>query len=203
MRISAYPSRRVLARTAGAAFVVAALALGACGSKAGANGSGQLGNQNSTPTSTPSVAPSVTSGGGGTASTPPPSSTATATASHSSNGGGQPAITVTLAITQQPACPVVATSDSPFSSPGNDIIIHWTVSGGATGVAVSLDDPNFFSQYHTGSLQNFNGKSGDAELPFLCDVTVQPDTKHVYTFDTLGGGKSVEKSVTVIKQTSP
>lgn len=202
MRIPAYPNRRVVARTAGAALVVSALALGACASKAKA-GSGQLGNLNgtSTPAPTPSVAPSVT--GGSTASSAPPSSTATPSHSGTGGGNGGSSVTLTLAITQQPACPVVATSDSPFSSPGSDIIIHWTVSGGATGVAVSMDDPNFFAQYHTGSQQNFDGKSGDAELPYSCDITVQPNTKHVYTFDTLGGGPTVQKSLTVIKQTSP
>jgi hypothetical protein len=198
MRIPAYPSRRVLAHAAGAALFVAALTLGACSSKAGTNGSGELGNLPGTPTTAPSVAPSAS--GGGTASTPPPSSTATP--SHSSNGGGS-GVTLTLAITQQPACPVTGDTSAPFQANGEDIIIHWTVSGGATGVAVSLDDPKFFAQYHTGSLQNFTGTSGDAEMPFTCDITVQPNTTHEYTFDTLGGGKSVEKSITSTKQTSP
>jgi hypothetical protein len=95
----------------------------------------------------------------------------------------------------------VGTTDAPFHQDGADIIVQWKVTG-ATGVALSLDSPGFFKQYGTGSIGKY-GATGEMELSFQCDVTVQPNTTHVYTLDTIGGGPSVEKSLTVTKPTSP
>ena len=87
---------------------------------------------------------------------------------------------------QKPACPVIPTSDAPFSKAGTDIVLEWNVTG-ATQVALSLDNPGFFKTYHTGSIDNYPTKH-TVDLSFQCDPTVQPNTTHKYTLDTIGGG---------------
>jgi len=104
-------------------------------------------------------------------------------------------------ITSQPACPVVGTPDAPFSAPGQDITIEWRVTG-ATSVALSVDNPDYFQQNHTGSYQTYDGTHGTATISFPCN-TSQPMTTHKYTINTVGGGSSKSKTLTVTKQSNP
>jgi hypothetical protein len=103
-------------------------------------------------------------------------------------------------ITQQPACPIVATTDAPFSKPGVDIKLSWSVTG-ASKVALSLDSPNFYAMNGTGSIGEY-AATDTVDLPFECDVTVQPNTTHVYTLNTVST-PTAAKSITVTVRTSP
>lgn len=165
-------------------LAIAAFTLSGC-AKSPPTGQGALGTTTTTPTST------------GTQPTGTPTTTSTHT---SGGGGGGPA--VVFSVKQKPSCPIVGTSDAPFSQPGQDIVLQWQTSGGATGVALSIDDPNFFKTYHSGSYGSY-GTSGTIDLAFQCDATVQPNTTHTYTLDTTGGGTSAEKTLTVTVPTSP
>ncbi|HKD98230.1 MAG TPA: hypothetical protein VKB69_11565 [Micromonosporaceae bacterium] len=193
MHVSASPARHTVARPALAVLVIALLSLAACGGK-NKSGSGALGSQ--------SGAPSVSPTAGGTATptnTPTTSVTTTATSTASSADGG-PKI-VDFSIKQQPACPIVGTSDAPFHQDGVDIIVQWKVTG-ASGVALSLDSPDFFKQYGTGSIGSY-GPTGEMHLPFTCEATNGPNTTHTYTLNTKGGGPSVARTLTVTKPTNP
>jgi len=153
---------------------------------------------------TPSSAPVVPSGPS-SAGTP----TATATVTSTGNGTATPPHVVagpkinSFVVMRAPACPVVATSDAPFSKPGSDIVLKWSVGGGVTKVALSLDDPNWFKNHGTGSIGSDYPTSGTAELPFNCDPTDQPNTTHKYTLNTVGGGPTKQMTLTVTEQTSP
>ncbi len=103
-------------------------------------------------------------------------------------------------VTQQPSCPIVATSDAPYGKPGSDIVVSWSVSG-ASQVALSLDDAGFYAKYGTGSLADYPA-TGSAELSFQCDPTVQPNTTHVYYLNTVSK-PTVLKTITVTVPTSP
>ena len=188
----------------GVALVAATFLLSACAktsTTAGSSGLTGVGSQ------APSLSP--TPGGSTTAATTPPTGTTTTTEAApptntkttTKKGTSSPEIT-SFVVAQKPQCPVVPTSDAPFSKPGTDVILKWKTTGGVTKVALSLDSPGFFKQYGTGSIDEYNA-SGQVDLTFQCDPTVQPDTTHTYTLDTIGGGKSVEKTLTITVQTSP
>jgi hypothetical protein len=73
---------------------------------------------------------------------------------------------------------------------------------GATQVALSLDSPNFYAMNGgTGSIGEF-AATDTADLSFQCDATVQPNTTHVYTLNTVSK-PTVAKSITVTVRTSP
>src|SRR5262249_17569640 len=112
MHVSASPARRAVARPALAVLVIALLSLAACGSQ-GKSGSGALGSQSGAPSVSPTAGGTVTP-----TNTPTTSVTTTATSTASSANGG-PTI-VDFSIKQQPACPVVGTSDAPFHQDGVD-----------------------------------------------------------------------------------
>jgi len=181
-------------------IVVAVLLVAACSSKSGSAGTGGLvGAQPGTTVSvsagsTTTLAPST----GSTTSTP---TTATTSKTSGSGGGSSGVHIVTFKVKQKPACPIIPTSDAPFSKDGTNIILEWNVTG-ASKVALSLDSPNFFKTYHTGSIDDYAPKK-TVDLSFQCDPTVQPNTTHTYTLDTIGGGATIERSITVTVQTSP
>jgi hypothetical protein len=182
-----------------AAMATAALALAACASNANANGQSGSGSLGVTTAPAPPVAVPSASGtsgatsgatgtptGGGNATTAPPAS----------------AHIVKFDVKQQPMCPIAPSSDSPFSSPGRDIVVEWNVTG-ATGIALSVDDTEFFSMHRSGSYGNY-GPTGEVEIGFGCGTSDGPTTTHKYTLNTIGGrGPSVEKTLTVTVQTSP
>jgi hypothetical protein len=193
----------------GAVLVAGTLLLSACAKTSTTTGSGGLTNVGS---GAPSLSP--TPGESTMAATTPPTGTTTTTAANppatatktkvvapTTKKVVSPEIT-SFVIAQKPQCPVVPTSDAPFSKPGTDIILKWKTTGGVTQVALSLDDPGFFKKFGTGSISE-DPASGQVDLSFQCDPTVQPDTTHTYTLDTIGGTKSVEKTLTVTVQTSP
>jgi hypothetical protein len=190
------PSRLVLAT-----FAVLTLALPACSKKG--NGEGTLGQAG------PTVAPPASTTGdtgstGSTGGTPGTGSVGSTGSTGGSTGGPRSSASIDqFKVTQQPSCPVVGSSDAPFTSPGQSIKLSWNVSGpGVTGVALSIDDPTFFDHYQTGSYGTY-GKSGELELAFGCDSTSQPTTTHKYTLNTIGGGPSVSKTLTVSVPTNP
>jgi hypothetical protein len=189
-------------------LATAALLLSACSKSATVTGSSGLTGVGSQPPAvsptppgaTPATTSPATSGTTDTTTTDTtkaPTKTKTTTKKASSG----PKID-SFVVTQKPSCPIVPTSDAPFSKPGTDIKLKWTASGGATNVALSLDDVNFFKNNGSGSISNYP-VTDEVDLAFECDPTVQPDTTHKYILDTIGGGKSVEKIITVTVQTSP
>ena len=48
-------------------------------------------------------------------------------------------------VVQQPTCPVHGTPDAPYSSPGTDVVIAWTVTG-AKGAAIAVDNPGIYGR---------------------------------------------------------
>jgi hypothetical protein len=100
-----------------------------------------------------------------------------------------PAAKVTsLRVVQQPTCPVHGTPDAPYSSPGTDVVIAWSVSG-ARGAAIAADNPGVYGAY--GSEYP---PSGTLALPFGCDG--QGTTSHTYTVWP-AGTHDVSRTITV------
>jgi hypothetical protein len=95
-----------------------------------------------------------------------------------SGGGGQqngPSIEY-FRLSQAPKCPTGHSS--------TQAVVEWKVSGGATGVALSVDNPGL-----VGSYKSYQGTSGSDTLPFSCGGAAPGSTvKHVYTIYTTGGG---------------
>ncbi len=124
----------------------------------------------------------------------------TAPATAPAHPGANGPVIVSFAVTHKPACPVVATADAPFSKAGEPITLAWNVTG-ATGVALSIDDPTFYAHNGTGNYANY-GPQGTVTLPFACDPTVQPNSSHAYTIDTRDRS-GVSKTITESVPTSP
>jgi hypothetical protein len=104
-------------------------------------------------------------------------------------GGTAPAAKVTaLRVAQQPSCPVQGTPDAPFSKPGTDVKITWTVTG-ATGAAIAVDNPNVYGAFGSGF-----PASGSMAFAFPCEA--KGTTKHTYTVWP-AGAKDAPKSITV------
>jgi hypothetical protein len=177
---------------------VGALLLSGCASKKSATGTGSVGTIGATPTANPS--PTTTAGDTPTV-TATTTATTTPTATSSSTAPPNAPRIKTFRITQKPACAVIGTTDAPFSTPGVDITLEWDVSNVDT-VALSIDDPKWFDTYHTGNYSDFAPK-GAVQLSFPCDPKVQPNTTHTYTINTIGGGASISRTLTVTVQTSP
>jgi hypothetical protein len=193
--MSPRPLRRPREVFAVGGIVVTALLLAACSAKSGSSGTGGLvGPQ-------PGTSVSVTSGSTTTVAPSTATSTPTSVTTSKTSGSGGGAHIVTFKVKQKPACPIIPTSDAPFSKEGTNIVLEWNVTG-ATKVALSLDNPGFFKTYHTGSIDDYSPKH-TVDLSFQCDPTVQPNTTHKYTLDTIGGGATIERTITVTVQTSP
>ncbi|SDC11648.1 hypothetical protein [Actinokineospora iranica] len=92
-------------------------------------------------------------------------------------------------VVRQPTCPVRGTPDAPFSSPGQDVVISWKVSG-ASGAAISVDNPDVYGGYG-----GDYPAAGQLELAFPCDPTAGKTT-HTYTLWPKGA-KTVSKTLTV------
>lgn len=170
----------------------AALTLGACGHNAGkaAGGSGALG-------AGPSGAPaSASAGTGNLGAGPAPSGAAGATRPAGPSG---PQI-VYFKVTGKPRCPVVGTSDAPFSAPAEPVVLAWQVTG-ASGVALSIDDPGFYNAHHSGGYGSY-GAQASVSLSFPCGDITKQQTTHTYTINTLGDG-SRAKTLTVTVPTRP
>jgi hypothetical protein len=121
------------------------------------------------------------------------SGTGTGTGGGSGSGGHNsspaPAAKVTsLRVVQQPTCPVHGTPDAPYSSPGTDVVIAWSVSG-AKGAAIAVDNPGSYGAY--GSDYPANGK---LTLSFGCDG--QGTSSHTYTVWP-AGTHDVSRTITV------
>jgi hypothetical protein len=186
-----------------AGVAVASLTLAGCAKSTSVDGSGSLNG------GAPSVAPSVPKGSGGSGDGSPGAKgsngstakkTGTTTARHTTatntnttaNPNG-PRI-VSFEVVEQPSCPVTASSDAPFSSPAKDVKIAWEVSG-ATKVALSIDDPTFFKQHGSGTYAEYSWHE-TVSLAFSCEGSDQY-VSHTYTIDTVDGGPTAERSITV------
>jgi hypothetical protein len=100
-----------------------------------------------------------------------------------------PAAKVTsLRVVQQPTCPVHGTPDAPYSAPGTDVVIAWSVSG-AKGAAIAVDNPGIYGAY--GSDYPASGK---LTLSFGCDS--RGTTTHTYTVWP-AGVHDVSRTITV------
>ena len=130
---------------------------------------------------TPTPAPAVAAPG--QANPAPANGSAGAGGGSSSGGSGgrgsnpapstpSPRIT-SFRVVQQPTCPVHGTPDAPFSKPGTDVVIAWSVTG-AKGAAIAVDNPGVYGAY--GSDYPASGK---LSLPFGCDSG--GTTTHSYT----------------------
>jgi hypothetical protein len=196
-------SRRPPTLLLAALAAAAALGLAGCGS---VGGSAHAADASSAPIGTDSATPapgtpapaggngssaggssaggSSSSGGGSSTGGGSSSSGGSSSGGSSSGGGGggqapAPAGKVTsLRVTQQPTCPIKGTPDAPFSKPGTDVKISWTVTG-ASGAAVAVDNPGVYGAYGASY-----PASGSLTLAFPCNDT--GTTKHTYTVWPVG-----------------
>jgi hypothetical protein len=122
------------------------------------------------------------SAGGGAAAAPAPGKAG------STSAPAAAAKVTALSVTRQPSCPVQASPGAPFSQPGTDVEISWTVTG-APGAAVAVDNPGVYGAYGAG----YPAK-GSLRLAFPCDPT--GTTKHTYTVWP-SGVTDTSKSITV------
>jgi hypothetical protein len=177
---------------------LAAALVGACSSSTAGTGGGT-----GSPVPTLATSQSSTSAPGASGNTSSSTTTSTKAAPHTSthhSTATSGAVINSFAVSQQPRCPVVATSDAPFSAPGQPVTLTWDVSG-ASDVALSIDDPNFYASNHTGSYGTYP-PSGSVTIDFQCNGMTQPNTTHTYTLDTVST-PSREKTLTVTVPTNP
>jgi hypothetical protein len=117
-----------------------------------------------------------------------PSQSASGTAGKNNNNGGHGAQIVSFEVVQHPRC---ASGTTKYETPAVPLKITWTVSG-ATGVALSVDDPN-----RVGSYGNY-GVEETMEFTFSCGGAVGSTETHKYTIHTTGGsGQAKSKTLTV------
>ncbi len=188
------PRRPRLAAVAGTGILL--LALAGCAKGAATTAGGTPGGEGGL---------STVAGGAGTSPSPAGSAgtsqgTGTPTPSPAPDSAPAGPKIILFSVTAQPACPVVPSSAAPYSSPGRDITITWKTAG-ATGVALSIDSPDFFAQYGSGSYASYPAQ-GSETIAFPCD-TSQRNSTHTYTINTLGGGPSVAKTITVSVPSQP
>lgn len=177
-----------------AGAVTALFTLGACASHPATLGAGGIVG------GAPSTAPAPIASAG-TPTQPQTSAPATRTTTKKPPSG--PKI-VELTWAQKPTCETVASSANPLEIPAKQGILEWKTSGGVTSVALSIDAPDFFKQNGTGSFASGLPANDQYPVNFECDPSTNEQfTKHTYTIDTVGGGTSVEKSITYSTQTSP
>ncbi len=80
-------------------------------------------------------------------------------------------------VTQKPRCPE---GTAVFRAPAVPVTIVWKVTG-ATGVALSVDNPGLVGAYGT------YGPEGTESFTFSCGGEVGSIETHVYTIYTTGG----------------
>lgn len=146
--------------------------------------------QEPAPSSGDSAPPNTPAAGGKAKANPPPRAAAGSTKPSST----APADTIKLSVVTQPACPVRGTPDAPFSSPGNDITIAWTVAG-ADQAALAVDNPKTYAAYGT------YPATDQLTLSFPCDESAAKTT-HTYTIWP-AGDRTTSKTITVSAQTNP
>lgn len=101
------------------------------------------------------------------------------------NGGAQ---IVSFEVVQQPRC---ASGTTAYETPAVPLKIRWKVTG-ATGVALSVDDPNRVGSYGSYGLEE------TMEFTFSCGGAVGSTETHKYTIHTTGGsGQAKSKTLTV------
>ena len=104
------------------------------------------------------------------------------------DGDAHGAQIVSFTVVQQPTCPSGTTK---YETPGVPLKISWKVTG-ATGVALSVDDP-----HRVGSYGSY-GTEGTLEFTFSCGGAVGSTETHRYTLTTTGGsGQPKAKTLTV------
>lgn len=153
-----------------------------------------------TTTTTTSAAPvtqAADDNGGDTKSEPSHSTQHSGSGSGGSGSGhSTPAATVVhLTVAQQPACPVTGTPDAPFSSPGQDAVISWTVSG-ADGAAIGVDNPGTYGAYGS----NYPA-SGTQSFAFGCEGD-SGSSSHTFTVWPKGHPE-ISKTITVSARNNP
>jgi hypothetical protein len=177
------------------AALAAAAVLGVAG--CGAVGGSPHAQADPAPIGVDSSAPAAPAAPGAAAPTGGGSSGGAAPAAAPGKGGSAPAPggaptaaakVTALRATQQPTCPVQGTPGAPFSKPGTDVEIAWTVTG-AEGAAVAVDDPDVYGAYGA----DFPA-SGSLSLAFPCEAT--GTTKHTYTVWP-AGAHDAPRSITV------
>jgi hypothetical protein len=172
-----------------AVLIGAGLALTGCDgtveSSAGYKGSTPAADV-TTPSST-TAHPSTT----GKATSIPTPRTTTTTAKQTST---TPKDKINLSVVTQPTCPVHGTPDAPFSSPGTDITIAWTVTG-ADKAALAVDNPKTYAAY------GIYPASDKLTLAFGCDGTTG-NTTHTYTIWPAGDPTN-SKTISVSAQNNP
>jgi hypothetical protein len=191
-----HPGIRAALMAAAGTLALTAAACGATGTTA----SGPVANTGSSANTTASATATAGSGEnssgtvggtGTTATTRPPTPIPSTTAKSNPSSGPGPVI-VSFKVLQQPACPVAGTSDAPFSTPGQPVILAWKVTG-ATKVALSMDGGLYGSDYRPEDQQS---------LYFQCD-TSRTKTTHTYTITTSGGGASRSQTLSVTISSAP
>jgi hypothetical protein len=101
------------------------------------------------------------------------------------HGGAQ---IVSFEIVQQPRC---ASGTTKYETPAVPLKIRWKVAG-ATGVALSVDDPHRVGSYGSYGLEE------TMEFTFSCGGAVGSTETHKYTITTTGGsGEPKSKTLTV------
>jgi hypothetical protein len=104
------------------------------------------------------------------------------------NAGHGGAQIVSFTIVQQPRC---ASGTTKYETPAVPLKISWKVTG-ATGVALSVDDP-----HRVGSYGSY-GPEETMEFTFSCGGAVGSTETHKYTITTTGGsGEPKSKTLTV------
>jgi hypothetical protein len=151
--------------------------------RAGARGGADngLGGASASATAVAADATDGTGTGGGTGdsgNTGGQTATPTWTPTHTAQTGPQ---VVYFRFKQQPRC----------ISPGNNLpaIVEWKVSG-ATGAALSVDNPGI-----VGSYRSYDGTTGSETLYAGCGGSPGSTEKHTYTIYTVGG--SPQRSATL------
>jgi hypothetical protein len=167
----------------------AADASGSGGSGSGGSGSGASnGSAGSGGAGRPGTGGSGTGGSGG-GTTGHHGGGSSGTGGSADPGASVPAAKVTsLRVAVAPTCPVHGTPDAPFSSPGTDVTIAWTVTG-APGAALAVDQPGLYGAYG-----GDYPASGTLQLSFGC--TPGATTSHTYTIWPKGV-HGVSKTITV------
>lgn len=120
------------------------------------------------------------SGGGGSAGGTRPTTAPTTSAPDGS------AVIASFEVTQQPRC---AEGTAVVRAPAVPVIISWRVTG-ATGVALSVDNPQIVGSYGQ------YGPQESLELSFPCDGPVGSTVTHTYSITTVGGtGKARSRAI--------
>lgn len=125
--------------------------------------------------------------GNGTTTSPTPKTSSTPKSGNSPAAGPQ---IVSFTVEGNASC---FESGPGFSSPGT-VTLSWKVTG-ATKVALSIDDPSFFSQHGSGSWESNLAATHTETISFPCNAGNGVVTTHKYTLDTMDGG--AHKSMTI------